>query len=112
MLLLSGTAVAHAQAHAFVDHSEPPVGHNVKQMPHEVRIWFTEPIEPARCSIKVFDVTGEQIDKKDMYADAKNKALLHVSLPPLAVGIYKVVWQVVSVDAHTTKGDFTFQFVR
>jgi methionine-rich copper-binding protein CopC len=112
MLLLGGTAVAHAHAHAFVDHADPPVGHNVKQMPREVRIWFTEPIEPARCRIKVFDVTGMQIDKKDMHADAKNKALLRVSLPPLALGIYKVVWQAVSMDTHATKGDFTFQFVR
>jgi methionine-rich copper-binding protein CopC len=111
MLLLSGAAIAHGYAHAFVDHAEPPVGHNVEQMPHEVRIWFTEPIEPARCSIKVFDVTGKQIDKKDMHADAKNKALLHVSLPSLMPGTYKVVWQVVSADTHATKGDFTFQFL-
>jgi len=112
ILMLCGTAVAHAHAHAFVDHAEPPVGHNVKQMPREVRIWFTEPLEPALCSIKVFDVTGKQIDKKDVHADAKNKRLLHVSLLPLAPGVYKVVWQVVSLDTHATKGDFTFQFVR
>jgi len=110
MLLLSGTAVAHAHAHAFVDHAEPPVGHNVKQMPREVRIWFSEPIEPARCSINVFDVTGKQIDKKDVHADAQNKTLLQVSLLSLAPGTYKVVWRVVSTDTHATKGDFAFRY--
>jgi methionine-rich copper-binding protein CopC len=111
MLLLSGTAVAHAHAHAFVDHAGPPVGGRVRQMPQEVRIWFTEPIEPAFSSIKAFDETGKQIDRKNVHVDAKNKALLSVSLPSLGPGIYNVVWRVVSIDGHTTKGDFTFQFL-
>ena len=109
MLLFSGVAVAHANAHAFLDHAEPAVGGRVKQMPHQVRIWFTEPIELARSSIKVFDATGKRIDGKDLHADAKNKALLEVSLPPLTPGTYKVVWRVISVDSHATNGDFTFQ---
>jgi methionine-rich copper-binding protein CopC len=112
MLLLSGAAAAHAHAHAFVDHAEPPVGGKVKQMPQEVRIWFTEKIEPAFSSIKVFDGSGKQIDKGDTRADPANQALLHLSLPPLKAGTYKVVWRVVSVDTHVTKGDFTFQVVR
>jgi len=112
MLLLSAGAVGHAHAHAFVDHAEPPVGGKVKQTPQEVRIWFTEKIEPAFSSIKVFDGSGKQIDKGDTHADPANQALLHLSLPPLNAGTYKVVWRVVSVDTHVTKGDFTFQVVR
>lgn len=111
ILLLTGAAVAHAYAHAFVDHTEPTVGSKVKQMPSKVRVWFTEPIEPASSSIKVFDATGKQIDKKDVHADTKNKAVLQVSLPSLTPGTYKVIWRVVSVDSHATNGDFTFQFV-
>ena len=111
ILLLTGAAVAHAYAHAFVDHAEPAVGSKVKQIPNEVRVWFTEPIEPASSSIKVFDATGKQIDKKDVHADTKNKAVLQVSLPSLTPGTYKVIWRVVSVDSHVTNGDFTFQFV-
>jgi len=108
MLLFSVAAVAQASAHAFLDHAEPAVGGRVKQMPHQVRIWFTEPIELARSNIKVFDATGKRIDKKDVHTDAKNSAL-EVSLPPIAPGTYKVVWQVISVDSHATNGDFTFQ---
>ena len=93
MLLLTGAAVAHAYAHAFVDRTEPAVGSKVKQMPNEVRIWFTEPIELASSSIKVFDATGKQIDKKDVHADTKNKAVLQVSLPSLTPGTYKVIWR-------------------
>jgi methionine-rich copper-binding protein CopC len=112
MLLLTGAAVAHAYAHAFVDHTEPAVGSKVKQMPNDVRVWFTEPIEPTSSSIKVFDATGKQIDKKDVHGDTKNKAVLQVSLPSLTPGSYKVVWRVVSLDTHATNGDFTFQFLR
>ncbi len=79
-------------------------------MPHEVRIWFAEPIERALSSIKVFDATGKRIDKKDAHADAKNKTLLQVSLLSLAPGTYKVVWRVVSTDTHATKGDFAFRY--
>jgi copper resistance protein C len=111
MLLFSGAAAAHAHAHAFIDHAEPAVGTKVQTMPNEVRIWFTEAVESAVSSIKVFDATGKQIDKRDAHADVKNKALLRVSLPVLAPGTYKVIWQVVSVDTHNTNGEFTFQFL-
>ena len=111
VLLLSGTAVTHAHAHAFLDHAEPAVGSKLKEKPHEVRIWFTEPVQPALSAIKVFDVKEKQVDKKDMHSDSRNKALLQVSLPSLGPGIYKVRWRVVSVDSHTTSGDFTFRVV-
>jgi methionine-rich copper-binding protein CopC len=107
-LALSGVA----RAHAFIDHAEPAAGGKVQKSPNEVRIWFTEEIEPAFSSIKVFDGSGKQIDKGNTRADPSNGALLHLPLPPLKAGTYKVVWRVVSVDAHVTKGDFTFQVVR
>jgi methionine-rich copper-binding protein CopC len=111
MLLVSGAAVRHVHAHAFMDHAEPAVGSKVEQIPQNVRIWFTEAIEPGFSSIKVFDGTGKQIDKKDVHVSAKDKALLEVSLPLLTPGTYKVVWRVLSVDSHRTNGDFTFRFL-
>ena len=69
-------------------------------------------IEPAFSSIQVFDATGKQVDKKDTHSDRSNRSLLQISLPPLGPGTYKVVWGVVSVDTHVTKGDFSFQILR
>jgi methionine-rich copper-binding protein CopC len=113
VVLLSLLAVAtRADAHAFVDHAEPRVGSNVKKAPDEVRIWFTEAIEPAFINIKVLDASGKQVDKKDKHLDRSNHALLHVSLmPSLAPGTYRVVWRVCSVDTHVTNGDFRFQIL-
>jgi methionine-rich copper-binding protein CopC len=98
-----------AQAHAFLDHAEPRVGSKVAASPNLVKIWFTQELEPAFSSIKVFEASGKEMDKKDTHQDEKDKKLLMVSLPALAPGEYKVEWQVVSVDTHRTKGDFKFQ---
>lgn len=108
-LLLSGAAVGHVHAHAFVDHAEPPVGSKVQQIPHVVRIWFTESIQPALSVIKVFDAAQKQIDRKDTRSEARDRALLQISLPSLGAGTYKVIWRVTSVDGHVTNGDFTFR---
>ena len=102
---------ARVNAHAFLDHSDPSVGSKVHSAPAAVRIWFTEAIEPRFSSIKVFDATGKQVDKKDMHSDPSNRSVLQVSLPRLGPGSYKVVWRIVSVDTHRTNGDFTFQIL-
>ena len=111
VLMLSGVVIAHAHAHAFLAHAEPAVGGEVKQTPHAVRILFTEPIQPALSTIKVFDGMERQIDKKDTRSDGGNKALLQVSLPALGPGTYRVKWRVVSADGHSTTGRFTFRIV-
>ena len=87
----------------------PSVGSTVQTSPNEVRIRFTENIEPAFSSIQVFDASGKEVDKRDVHLDRSDHALLHVSLPPLGAGTYKVVWRVVSVDTHVTSGNFTFR---
>jgi len=97
------------EAHAFLRHAEPAVGSTVQKSPNEVRIWFTEPIQPVLSIIKVFDVMEKQIDKKDTHSDGGSKTSLQVSLPSLGPGLYKVIWRVVSVDGHSTTGDFTFR---
>ena len=97
-----------ASAHAFLDHSEPKVGSGVSPPPTEVRIWFTQQVEPAFSKIQVFDGAGSEVDKKDSHVDPADKHLLIVSLAPIPAGTYKVAWRVVSVDTHKTQGDFKF----
>jgi len=111
LCLLLILPAALVSAHAFLEHSDPPVGGKVHSAPAAVRIWFTEAIEPAFNSIQVFDATGKQVDKKDTHSDRSNRSLLQVSLPRLGPGTYKVVWRIVSVDTHRTNGDFTFQIL-
>jgi methionine-rich copper-binding protein CopC len=108
LLVLLATAM-RVDAHAFLVRAEPRVGSRVKKAPNEVRIWFSEPVQPTLSAIKVFDASGKQLDKKDTHLDHHNRALLRVSLTPIPPGSYKVSWRVVSVDTHVTTGDFRFQ---
>jgi hypothetical protein len=110
LIVLAGSAPL--EAHAFLKDAEPHVGSTVQASPSEVRIRFTENIEPAFSQIQVFNASGKEVDKRDVHVDPSNQALLHVSLPPLETGTYKVVWRVVSVDTHVTSGNFTFRVVR
>ena len=105
--LLLGAGVAWG--HAFLERAEPRVGSTVKAAPSQVRVWFTEALEPAFSTLEVVNRTGERVDRGPARVDAASPALLQVPLKPLAPGSYRVKWRVLSVDTHVTEGDFTFR---
>lgn len=108
-LFTSLSVPAGALAHAFLDRAVPAVGSKVHGQPAEVRLQFSQPLEPAFSTIRVVDAGGKQVDRRDKQLERSDATLLKVSLPPLAPGIYRVVWRVLSVDAHVTQGDYTFE---
>ena len=112
LLLICVPGLTRLEAHAFLKRADPAVGSTVQTSPSEVQIRFTENIEPAVSSVQVLDESGTEVDKHDLHLDRSDHALLHISLPKLGVGTYKVVWRVVSVDTHVTNGNFTFRVVR
>jgi methionine-rich copper-binding protein CopC len=79
--LLLLLATAQAAAHAFLERADPRVGNKVATPPQQVTLWFTEKLEVAFSSMTVTNAAGQRI----------------------------VNWHVLSVDTHTTDGDFTFQ---
>jgi hypothetical protein len=103
--------VRFAEAHAFLDHSDPKVGSQVQAAPTEVKVWFTQKLVVMFCNLQVFDEAGKEVDKRDKKLDASDPELLIVSVLPLRPGKYKVVWRATSVDTHVTNGDFTFEVV-
>ena len=106
-------ATVRVEAHAFLVRAQPRVGSKANKAPTEVRVWFSEAVQTNTSSIKVFDASGKQVDKKDTHSDRANPAVLCVSLiPALTEGSYKVVWRVTSADTHVTDGNFHFQIVR
>ena len=102
-------AAGAACAHAFLDHALPAVGSTVHGPPAEVRLRFTQRLEPAFSTVRVLDAAGRQVDAKDKRVDRDDARLLRVSLPKLAPGTYRVLWRVLSVDAHATEGDYSFE---
>jgi methionine-rich copper-binding protein CopC len=105
------TFVSLAGAHAFLDHATPAVGSTVRASPTQVKLWFTQQLEPEFSTVHVSDRSGKQVDKGDTQVDRVDATLLRVSLPQLVPGTYRVTWRVVSVDTHVTEGDFTFDVV-
>jgi methionine-rich copper-binding protein CopC len=110
----AAAATGPALAHAFLTRASPAVGSTVHALPAEITLSFTEGVEPAFCQVQVVAPGGDRIDSGSLHVDAGAPAVLHVALkaPPAGgagVGDYKVVWRAVSVDTHTTSGDFTFK---
>jgi copper resistance protein C len=97
-----------AGGHAFLERSEPRPHSTVKAAPTGVRLWFTERIEPAYSRVRVVDANGRPVDEHDARVDDTDPRMMVVSLRPLGPGSYKVVWRVLSVDAHITEGEFVF----
>lgn len=103
---LAGAGVAHA--HSGLQRAEPASENTVTRAPEEVRLYFSEQLEPAYSSVRVESAAGEQVDRKDSRVDDSNPLLLRVSLPHLDPGTYTVIWRVLSVDSHVTEGRFHF----
>ncbi len=98
-----------AFAHAHLQKSTPAANGVVKTAPDEVTLWFTEALEPDFCTVEVVDAAGTRVDQGHVAIDAADRKILHVALKPLAPGSYKATWKAVSVDSHTTNGNFAFK---
>jgi methionine-rich copper-binding protein CopC len=104
--LLLLLATAESSAHALLDRAEPRVGNTMAAPPREVTLWFTEKLEPAFSSITVTNAAGQRVDTGKARVSGSQ---MSVSLRAGGSGTYRVNWQVLSVDAHRTNGNFTFQ---
>ena len=104
LLLLFATG--EASAHAFLDHAQPRVGNKVAEPPREVTLWFTQKLEPAFSTITVTNAAGDRVDTGKTRV---NGTQMSVTLRPGGTGTYHVMWRVLSVDTHSTDGNFTFQ---
>jgi hypothetical protein len=96
-------------AHAFLDHAVPAVGSTVAAAPKEVRLYFSEAVEPLFSGAELATAEGQAIATAPVTVAPGDGAQLILPLPPLHPGKYRVRWHVVSVDTHRTEGDFTFE---
>src|SRR5215472_15031963 len=101
--------VGLALGHSGLQRAEPPVESKLKRPPREVRLYFSERLEPGYSSVRVKDGRGAPVDRQDAHVDPANPRLLRVTLQPLEHGTYAVIWRVLSVDSHVTEGRFTFR---
>ncbi|HSD04508.1 MAG TPA: CopD family protein [Nitrosopumilaceae archaeon] len=89
-----------AEAHPFIEDSEPKQSSNVPPGITQIIIYYSEAVEMDYSTIKVLDNKGTQVDNKDTkYFQGENS--LVVTTRPLDDGVYTVTSKVLSkVDGH------------
>jgi copper transport protein len=102
---------AHAHAHLLI--AVPAANAVLRLPPDEIRLWFSEPLEPPFSRITLRGTTGAALDLPPAQVDALDPMQLVVSLREkpgrLPDGVYTVSWQVVSAaDGHASGGSFAF----
>jgi copper transport protein len=97
-----------AQAHPFLEDSEPASSSNVSSGITQIVIYYSEAIEKEYSTIKVLDNNGNQVDNKDTeYFQGENSLI--VTTKPLDDGVYTVTSKVLSkVDGHIVDDAFVF----
>src|SRR5215469_1693579 len=85
MLVGAGIASAHPQ----LDHAVPPVGSTVAASPPEIRIFFTQALDPARSGVDLATENGAPIATGKSVVDGQQ---IDLKLPALAPGTYRVNW--------------------
>jgi len=105
-LLLAAT-IASAYAHGTVETASPRNGATLGTPPSQIRLRFSEPLEPAFTSVKLFSSSGQAvaISEKARVEDGKTVIL---PLPTLAPSGYKAQWMSVGHDGHPVHGELTF----
>lgn len=106
---LSSFASGPTLAHSELKKSVPAAGATIAAGPSEVRLQFSEVVEPRLSKVTV-ELKGKPVASEPAASDPSDKTTLIVKFAqPLPAGSYKVNWQAVSADTHKVKGNFTFQ---
>ena len=73
-------------AHAFLDHAVPPVGGTVAASPPEIRLYFSEAIEPRFSGIELTSIDGRPVKTGPSTVDPRDQMqfVLRVPAPPAA----------------------------
>src|SRR5260221_7669115 len=96
--------VTSVWAHAFLDRAEPAVGSTVDAPLSEIKIWFTERLEPAFSQIQLFDHHGKPVTQAHATVDPSDPSLLRLAVPALAPGKFKRPLKVLSIDKPINVG--------
>lgn len=108
-IVASLMGIAPAGAHAFLDRALPSIGGTITSSPQDVRLHFSERVEPAFSGVELFTAEGQPINTPAATIDPGDSAQLVLHVPSLAAGRYKVTWHVVSADTHRIHGDYVFE---
>jgi len=102
-------APASAFAHAALLHTSPSASVTLNKPPTELRMTFSEAVEPRFATVSVTDPNANQETAgRPARSETDPNTLVTPLKPDLPQGWYLVYWRVISADGHPVKGAFTF----
>lgn len=108
LLLLLLVLPGSAEAHALLRRAMPPTGQTLPSAPSEIRLLFSEPLDPTFSRVRVLDGSGRPVDNGDARVDPTDEYELVATLPDgLPNGVYTVDWRSLStIDVHPDFGRY------
>jgi methionine-rich copper-binding protein CopC len=101
-----------AEAHAFLEAAAPRVGSRIGAAPAQVLLRYSEPVEPALCTVTVAGPPGFSGAAAARPVAGDPRSLVAILPGPTPPGRYVVRWRVISTDSHMTQGQFQFEVGR
>ncbi len=106
------SAEAPGLRHLALERSVPEADASVGQDIEEVRLFFTQPPQPAGTSIRIVDASDQMMQATETQPDAGDPSEIFVRLVgELPAGSYTVHWRALAQDSHPANGDFEFEVV-
>jgi copper transport protein len=94
--------------HASLLATQPQASGVLAQPPTQVRLTYSERIEPRFAVISVTDARGKQVTAGGPARAPDDEDAIVVPVHRLPQGWYLVWWRVISADGHPVRGAFTF----
>jgi methionine-rich copper-binding protein CopC len=82
-VIAAGLTATAARAHAFLDHAVPPVGGTVSAPPPEIRLYFSEAIEPRFSVIELTSIDGRPVKTGPSTVDPRDQMQFVLPVPAL-----------------------------
>jgi copper transport protein len=98
---------AVASAHVTLVSSDPAANSRLTASPTQLRLVFSEPVEPPVAHISIVRPDGT-VDSVAVANDPHNVYTLVGPLKDLGPGTFRVVWHVLSEDGHPVGGNFLY----
>ena len=99
-----------SEAHAILLRSDPAQGAVLKTAPTQVRMWFTESLNPTYSTARIFNNSQQRVDQNNAHVSPSDSTEMDINLPPnLPPAAYVVTWRTQSSnDGYIQTGSFIF----
>jgi hypothetical protein len=106
VFLLLLLPVSQAAAHALVVTSTPAANAAVAGPQLDLRVQFSDRIDKQRSKLSLAGAAGQSFPIQSLEVESADTLAGHVA--DLPAGSYRLLWQVLAIDGHITRGEIPF----